>query len=684
MQVVEVVLQGVRGAARAVRWVPAASGVSVIPAGEAEGLFGQALFEVLAVVAEGAVPAAVLPDANGQGRAAVVVIGRDQRRYRLLWDLHTGRRALQLHNGTTWEMITTTSSEVASSLTASLGFPQADVLREVFIGLVDELPSRRLERAASGASGSLGKAEKPLPPGFGDSSAAVDNSKPLPPGFDFNAGPAVSRFAGKPEHELRARLAEIAAIGGPKVDVAALEFELDGLQKKTFELQAKRKPVADAEAALRTLREQLQRVAFLDALPPDFLEQARRLSTIKAEHERELAIIDSATSTLVASASHLSEEVSGLTRRGGPRPMQAALDDPLVRWGSVGGLAAIVVAFLGHYAADGLRWLALLNIPAFGAAVFGGIRLLGGLEEGASVRMKLMRYATDRKRLVDRFGIDREQIERLLEKNQLTFEQLPEMEQHYAVRANLLARKAEHDAVVAELGPQMADVDAELAANADRIRVVEGELQNAGNGYDPALAELQREAAEIEEVLRGERVAAPPPAPKSEPPTPVPSGRFGAGAAGGPVDVLQKLVRVAADLLVLSVEDTAARLAPRAGQMLQALTDRRFAGLQFGPRGEGSVVDATDQSVLPFVQLPGLDRDLVVLALKLAVVEAAAASSRVPVVFDRSLDHFPVEKAPLLVRALQFLGSSNQVVVVTQRRELAAAGTVVTAQMAQG
>ncbi len=677
MQVVEVVLQGVRGASRAVRWVPAATGVSVIPAGEAEALLGQALFEVLAVVAEGVVPAAVLPDANGQGRAAVVVIGRDQRRYRLLWDLHTGRRALQQHNGTTWEMVTTTSSEVASSLTASLGFPQADVLREVFIGLVEDLPSKRVERATASTS----KAEKPLPPGFGDSAASVDTGKPLPPGFDFGGGPAVSRFAGRPEAELRARLAEIAAVGGPKVDVGALEFELDGLQKKTFELRARRKPVADAEAALHTLNEQLKRVAFLDALPADFLEQARRLLTIKAEHERDLASMDSATSSLLASASHLPEEVSGLTRRGGPQPVQAAFDDPFVRWGSVAGVAAVVVAFLGHYAVDGLRWLALLDIPAFGAAVFGGIRLLGGLEEGASVRMKLMRFAAERKRHLDLFEIDREQIERLLEKNQLTFEQLPEMEQHFAVRANLLARKAEHDAVVAELGPQMAEVDAELAANAERIRAVEGELQNAGNGYDPAMAELQREAAEIEQVLATPVSAASAAPAKSEPPTPVPSGKF--GAAGGPVDVVQKLVRVAADLLVLSVEDTAARVGPRAGQMLQALTDRRFSALQFGPRGEGSVVDATDQTALPFVGLPGGDRDLVVLALKLAVVEAASSAARVPVFFDRTLDHFPVEKAPLLVRALQFLGSSNQVVVVTQRRELAGAGTVVTGQVAQ-
>ena len=685
MELVEVVLQGVRGAGRPVRWaLPSTKGVSIIPAGDAEGLFARAVLELLAVQTDGVVGDAVLPDANGSGRAAIVVVGRDQKRYRLLWDLHTGRRALQVNTGTAWEMVTTTMAEVASSITAQVGFPQGDALREFFISFVDDLPSRRLEQPAA-ATTSASKADKPLPPGFGDSGKRVDVDKPLPPGFDFDSGPATSRFVGRPEAELRARLAEIAAVGGEQVDVAGLEFELDGLQKKTFELQSRRKPVADAEQALKTIDDQLARVAFLDTLPDDFLDRARRLGAIKTEHERELARLDDSTKAIVEGASHLSEEVSGLTRRGGPRPLQAAMEDPFVRWGSVVGVAAIVIGGLGHFAADGLRWVALVDIPALGVAVFGGLRLLSGLEEGATVRLKLTRFANDRKRLVERYAIDREQIERLLEKNQLTFEQLPELEQSYALRNDLVARRAAHAAVLADHhGDELASVDAELAETADRIRALESQLQSAGNGYDPALAELKREAEEIEEVLRGERSA-----PVAAPSTPSASAADFANddskpptSAPVPVDVLRRQLRLASDLLMVSLEDTATRLSPRASQMVQALTDRRFTGLSFGAKGDGSVIDGVANTPMPFVQLPAGDRDLVALAFRLAVVEAVGAQGAIPVIFDRSLDGFPVDKAPLLVRALQFLGNTTQVICLTQRRELAAAGTVVTGQQA--
>ncbi len=691
MELVEVVLQGVRGAARPVRWVlPTAKGVSIIPAGEAEGLLARAVLELLAVQTDGLLMNAVLADADGQGRAAVVVTGRDQRRYRLLWDLHTGRRAIQLNTGTAWEMVTTTTTEIASTITARLGFPGGDALRDLFITTVDDLPSRRFETATSAkaGSGAAVQRDKPLPPGFGDAPAARgDTDKPLPPGFD--GGAPRSRLVGRPEAELRARLAEIAAATGDTVDVGALEFELDGLQKKTFELQSQRKPVAEAEAALKTIDDQLARVAFLEAMPADFLPRARRLGEVKQEHERELIRLDDSTQAVVNATSHLSEEVSGLTRRGGPRPLQAATDDPLVRWGVVAGVAAIAVAGVGHYAADGLRWLALVDIPAFGVAVYGGIKLLGGLEEGASARMKLLRFAGERKRLVERFAIDRQQIERLLETHQLTFEQLPELEQQFALRADLLQRRTAHAVVLAEHdSTALAALDGELAGTAERIRVVEGELQNAGNGYDPTTAELRREADEIEAVLRGERQAEADDAPlASSAPAEISTASTSSAAtsAAGPavaVDVLRRQLRHASDLLFLSVEDTAAKLAPRAAQMIQALTDRRYVSLAFSLQGDSSVVDGVANQPMPFVQLPPGDRDLVALGLQLAIVEAAVAQAAVPVIFDRVLDHFPIEKAPLLVRALQFLGTTTQVICITQRRELAAAGTVVTAQQA--
>ena len=87
----------------------------------------------------------------------------------------------------------------------------------------------------------------------------------------------------------------------------------------------------------------------------------------------------------------------------------------------------------------------------------------------------------------------------------------------------------------------------------------------------------------------------------------------------------------------------------------------------------------TSGTPIAFVHLPAGDRDLIALALRLAAVEAYAKGTRMPVVFDRVFDTFPVEKAPLLVRVLQFLGQGTQVVCFTARRELAAAGPVVTA-----
>ncbi|HEY1098165.1 MAG TPA: hypothetical protein VGF99_04525, partial [Myxococcota bacterium] len=158
------------------------------------------------------------------------------------------------------------------------------------------------------------------------------------------------------------------------------------------------------------------------------------------------------------------------------------------------------------------------------------------------------------------------------------------------------------------------------------------------------------------------------------PPTPV---------GGTAVDVLRRQLRQASDLLVLSIDDTAQKLAPRAGQMIQALTDQRWVGVSFTHTGDASVVDGVARQPMPYVQLPPGDRDLVAFGFQLAIVEAvSAAGNPMPLVLDRVLDAWPADKAPLLVRALQFAGNGTQVICLTQRRELAAAGAVVTVQQA--
>jgi hypothetical protein len=678
MELVEVVLQGVRGAPGLVRWsFPA--GAAVIPAGPADQLVARAAYELLAGVQDGVVAGAGLEGAKA--RAAVVVVGRDQRRYRLLWEIGSGRRALQVMNGGAVEVVTTTQAEIVQALTAQVGFPQSDVLREICFSFVDDLPSRRIAKDDDERSGPRARADKPLPPGFDDAAPARrDADKPLPPGFD-GAAPT-SRWAGRPEAELRARLDEIKRITGAQVDVSALEFELDGLQKKTFELQARRKPLSDLDANIATVDAQLQRSAGLASLPADFAERSTRLLAARADHDKLIERLDKESQTLLASVEHLSEEVSGVRRRGGARPLQAAANDPLVRWGVVGGLGAILVGVLGGMAAEGLRWVALLDIPAFGVAVWGGIKLLGGLEEGASTRLKLLRIADERKRAQDRFGIDKEQLERLLEKHQLLLEQVPELLQSWQLRQELLTRR---ELLVDQREPLVADVagvDEELAGNAARIKALEDQLAAAGQGYDPATAELTREADEIERVLRGELKAAAPAAPEPAPTDAQPAATTTPATTGGVgADVPLIMIRLASDLLVRSVDDTATLLGPRTSQLLGVLTAGRFTAMVASSRGT-SLTDAAGQAV-PFGSVPAVDRDLAVLALRCAIVEAITpVVGRLPIVFERSLDQLPLETAPLVVKALQLIGSHTQTMCFTQRRELAAAGVVVQGQAA--
>lgn len=713
MELVEVVLQGVKGSPPLSRWAFGARGVSIVPAGEREALVARAAYELLAGVVDGSFvqPAVLGGEAGAQARCGVVVTGRDQRRYRVLWDLQSGRRALQVQSGDKYEVVTTTQAEILQALTATVGFPQQDALREIFFCFPEDLPSKRKDgapvdrsgknaAAPSSSSGSSGNSGKPLPPGFGDAAPVKDTGgKPLPPGFDVDAGPRRSKWTGKSEDELRARLAEIAVASSSQTDVSGLEFELDGLQKRIFELEARTKPLQEAQRTVDGLDTQLQAFAPLDGLPDDFLEQATTMQKHTVEHGGALTRIEGERERLLESAQHLSDDVSGIRRRGGPRPLQAAMQDPLVKFGLAGGVAAILLGLVGGFAAEGLRWVALLDIPAFAVAVFGGIRLLGDLEEGASFRIKLARLDGEKKKLEERFTIDKEQIDRLLQRVRLTAEELPEVQTQWKLRAELRERRnlAMQQRDQHQQNGDIASLKAEQEAAHARIKELEEKLAHAGQSWDGgASADLAREKSEIEAALRAGNADG----------SADEAGGYGEeddggrkptldelmGGAPAPVtlappavaafDVGQRIIRLASDLLVASLEDACTRLGPRAGQMVQALTDRRFSEVQFGPRGEVSVVDAASSEAMPFVQLPAGDRDLIALALRFAVVEAVARANpqnRMPVVFDRVFDHLPVEKAPLLVRALQFLAQGTQVICFTGRRELAPAGPVVTA-----
>src|SRR6185437_12286724 len=117
---------------------------------------------------------------SAQSRVALVVVGRDNVRYRLLHDVHTGRRALQRMNGDKAEPVTNVANEIAQAVTATIGFPTEDVLRELLFCLRDDLPSQKDDAPATTTkkkkkkkAAKDAKSDKPLPPGFSDEGAPV-------------------------------------------------------------------------------------------------------------------------------------------------------------------------------------------------------------------------------------------------------------------------------------------------------------------------------------------------------------------------------------------------------------------------------------------------------------------------------------------------------------------------------
>lgn len=690
MELVEIVVQGLKGAPELGR-VPFQSGVTVLAAGPRERLYARLILDLL--YPDGTEPTLLDLDMPGsQSRVAVTVRGRDGNLYRLLHDAHTGRRALQRIQGDKAEPLTNSAGEIAQAVTATLGFPTEDILRELLFCVKEDLPSQRKARAGAtskgaGSAGGGSRAEKPLPPGFegpdtkpradkplppgfeGPDTKARKEDKPLPPGFSDDVGPRADR-AGRDDAQIRARLQELEGLLASQEGVKELEFELDGLQKKLFEIEAKLRPLLTLRRSAQQAEERLTQFAALEGLPGDLVEKGESLQKLQAEHEHEVARIEEERQKLIQSARTLDES-------GRQNPLAVAQQDPLVRYGMAAGLGAIALGVAGAFAAPVLQWAALLDIPAFAVALAGGLRVLSSLEQGESIRRRIVRLDEQRKKSTDRYKLDEQQVRGLLERHGYTVEQLPELAQQIMAREETRSivettrralEEAQKDGDARALEAEQADLQA-------RAKAVEEKLSASSSGY-AGTGDLVAEKEELEAILRGDTggAAAPEPDPMDAPFPDAPHEPAGEPAQdrGAPAEDLgQRLLELAKDVLLSQLEDVSRGVQGRASQILAALADGRYREVRFGGRGETSAVDAAAGESIAFGLLPPFDRDLVWLSLKVALIEMVVArAGRMPVLFDRGLDALADGKGPLLQNMLQFLASTTQVVSISEKPAL--------------
>ena len=512
-----------------------------------------------------ALPRATGGPANAPVRAGLTLVGNDRITYRLVRDFTAGA---QLHRfdpeKRSFALVSQDLAEIAKVMQKTIGVPPPGRLGALLSLAASDLPSKQGGAAA------------------------------LP-------SVAAQRAALTPE-QTRKRI-EALKVELEKAKVGEkLQYQLDGLQSKLFKLEEALKGGAK-------IREGLEKAESARAE----VEPAARLAAKLGDAEAKLAAYDRSSGKRDDAQAKVAAEREALAAAdaaGAPTPFW---QDPLFWAGAGGGLGVAAIALLGASPQSDLRYVALLDLPAFGWAGWVALRWVSALESWERVAR--------RRRVVDDWE---KKVEAQYERDA--------GEIHDAVKAlgvskpadlkEALGRATDADAVVAEwrsrldeweAAPESRGALAEKAKVEEALRVVESRLSGEAGGFVRDVRSVESEIQRLEADAAAP-ARAPAPAAAAVPSRP----------AGEPLRTL--LDRAAAEI---GGSPTAAARAvtQKASQTLSGLSFQRLAAIEVDDRGNVQV--QTGGRPVPALTLSPADRDLVFIALKLAFVEQALSSGKV-------------------------------------------------------
>ncbi|MBK9517409.1 MAG: hypothetical protein IPO09_08665 [Anaeromyxobacter sp.] len=600
MLLLEFAAQGVRGVAPSGGRAALRPGYNVL---SADGAALRRLLEALlfpeARDAE-QVPRAAGGAGAGPLRAGLTLVGADRVTYRLVRDFAAG---CQLHRfdaeRRAFAPVSQDLAEIAAFLRDPVGVPTRARMTALLTFAAAELPSR------SGGGG-----------------LAV-------------AGAASAGAAARPAATVAQATRRVSELSAELVRAEAaekLQYQMDGLQTRLFKLeealrsgQRLQEGLATAEAALAAL----QPVAEVAAALGDPAGKLGAFARASARRDEALARVAAER-----------EALEGAEARGAPL---APWSDGRFWAGAASGALALALGAAGAASGSELRTVALLALPAFGWAGWVAHRWIGGLDEWE--RQGRRRKVVDdwERKVGEQFGRDATDVAGALGALGVT---------KPAELAEQLERLAEAEVAVAgwrgklvEWGrdPETAGALAAKGQVEEELKGVESRLAGEAGGFvrDARTVEAELERARAE-LAQAQARPATPPAPSSGAEDGAPAGGVDAvegsgapllahlGAPGG--EPLRALLERAAAELGGSPAAVARTVAQRASQAISGLTLNRLTGVTADDRGNVQVVSGGRPA--PALTLPPADRDLVYVALKLALLEQAVASGKTAAVLE--------------------------------------------------
>ncbi len=325
-------------------------------------------------------------------------------------------------------------------------------------------------------------------------------------------------------------------------------------------------------------------------------------------------------------------------------------------WAGVGaGAAAVVAAVAGASVAPGLRYLALLDVPALGWSASVALSWVNAEEEyGRRIRRRQLVEEYARKA---RVAFDRETAEVQAAVKQLGLAAVSELREALAQLSSLRAAAAAAGEVLTAhlVRPGTRSAQALKATLEAEVQGLEARLASAGETWtrDPRSVEAELQRLESEPAAPGESA---PHAGRGVSLEDSPGAREGGEAVS--TDPFLALLAAAARALGGSPTGAARGVAPRAGQLLQALAGGRLSAL--GVDDRGNVLLSTSGRPAPVASAPLADRDLAFIALVLAFWEELLP--RRFALVDDALAVLPESARQVAGRLLKQLAHRGQVI----------------------
>ena len=595
MLLLEIAAQGVKGVSPAGGSARLRPGYNVVP------VDGPVLFRLLDALfhpsrPEGDAFRAVAAAHGSTVRAGVTVVGNDGLTYRILRDFAAG---CHLHRfdpkKRAFALVGQEVGPIAELLETVVGVPSRERLRLLTVSAAD-LPSRSAVSSASGPP--LGAARRSLTP-----------------------------------DELQKRRAELRDELERSRKAEKLQYQLDGLQGRLFKLEEMLKEGARLREATAAAEGSLAALAPAAAAS----EQLGDVDEQLAAHAKAVAKRDEALAKIAAER----EDLEAAGTQGPPLPFWKTLRF----WMGVGaGSLALIAAIAGSAVVQGLRYLALLDIPAFGWAAWVALGWVTAAEDSGRLERRGKLVEEHERKVLGAFDRETQPLGELAKA--LGVSGVAGIKEALGKLAAARAAVAEARAGVEafEATPETRSAQEEKAQVEASLRDVEAELAAQAGGFvrDPRSVEMEMRRLEEEAGLEDEAsaVVSPPAA-----------------------DTLQELLERAAHELGGSSTGVVRSLQARASQLVQAFSGDRLTGLVVDDRGNLAAQAAGRSS--PVASLSPADRDLVFLGVKLALVERGLTEWKLVALADDVFAGLPESARRRAGRMLKQVARPGQLVHAT-------------------